>query len=94
MTPIVIGALGLVALFALILAQVPIGFAMMIVGVVGVALQSSWGPALTLLANEPAGVLSNVDLATVPLFLLMGTFATTAGFSADIYNAVAALLGH
>src|SRR4051812_49826788 len=67
---------------------------MMIVGVVGVALQSSWGPALTLLANEPAGVLSNVDLATVPLFLLMGTFATIAGFSTDIYNAVAALLGH
>jgi TRAP-type C4-dicarboxylate transport system permease large subunit len=67
---------------------------MMIVGVTGVALQSSWAPALTLLANEPAGVLSNVDLATVPLFLLMGTFATTAGFSADIYNAVAALLGH
>jgi C4-dicarboxylate transporter, DctM subunit len=93
-TALVIGALGLIALFALILAQVPIGFAMMIVGVVGVALQSSWGPALTLLANEPAGVLSNVDLATVPLFLLMGTFATTAGFSADIYNAVAALLGH
>ena len=94
MTSLVIGALGLAALFALILLQVPIGFAMMIVGVVGVALQSSWGPALTLLANEPAGVLSNVDLATVPLFLLMGTFATTAGFSADIYNAVAALLGH
>jgi len=81
-------------LFLLILLQVPIGFAMMIVGVAGVALQSSWGPALTLLANEPAGVLSNVDLATVPLFLLMGTFATAAGFSADIYNAVAALFGH
>ena len=94
MTPLLIGALGLAALFLLILLQVPIGFAMMIVGVAGVALQSSWGPALTLLANEPAGVLSNVDLATVPLFLLMGTFATAAGFSADIYNAVAALFGH
>jgi tripartite ATP-independent transporter DctM subunit len=30
----------------------------------------------------------------VPLFLLMGTFATVAGFSADIYNAAAAVLGH
>src|SRR2546430_1672342 len=89
-----IGFLGLVPLLVLIRAQVRIGFAMMVVGVVGVALQSSWGPALTLLAPEPASVLSNVDLATVPLFLLMGTFATTAGFSADIYNAVAALLGH
>lgn len=94
MSPLEIGGLGLAALFALILAQVPIGFAMMIVGVVGVALQSSWGPALTLLATEPASVLSNVDLATVPLFLLMGMFATIAGFSGDIYNAVAALFGH
>ena len=69
-------------LFALILAQVPIGFAMIIVGVAGLALQTSWGTALTLLATEPASVLSNVDLATVPLFLLMGTFSTMAGFSA------------
>lgn len=94
MTPLEIGAAGIAALFLLILARVPIGFAMLIVGVVGVALQSSWTPALTLLASEPASVLSNVDLATVPLFLLMGTFATVAGFSADIYNAVAAVFGH
>jgi tripartite ATP-independent transporter DctM subunit len=94
MTPLEIGAAGIAALFLLILARVPIGFAMIIVGVVGVALQSSWTPALTLLASEPASVLSNVDLATVPLFLLMGTFATVAGFSADLYNAVAAVFGH
>ncbi len=94
MTPLAIGALGLGALFVLILAQVPIGVAMMVIGVAGLALQSSWGPAFTVLSTEPANVLSNVDLATVPLFLLMGTFATIAGFSTDIYNAVAALLGH
>jgi C4-dicarboxylate transporter DctM subunit len=94
MTPLEIGTAGIAGLFLLIVARVPIGFAMIIVGVAGVALQSSWPPALTLLATEPASVLSNVDLATVPLFLLMGTFATIAGFSADIYNAVAALFGH
>lgn len=89
-----IGGLGMVALFVLILAQVPIGFAMIIVGVTGYALQAGWGPAFTILASEPSGMLASVDLATVPLFLLMGTFATAAGFSADIYNAAAALLGH
>lgn len=94
MSPLIIGALGLGALFALILAQVPIGFAMIVVGVVGLALQTSWSTALTLLATEPASVLSNVDLATVPLFLLMGTFATMAGFSHDIYAAVTAFFGH
>ncbi|MEO7402336.1 MAG: TRAP transporter large permease subunit, partial [Burkholderiales bacterium] len=94
MSALAVGVSGLAALFALILLQIPIGFAMIIVGVVGFALQTGWTPALTILANEPSGLLSSVDLATVPLFLLMGTFATAAGFSADIYNAAAAFLGH
>jgi C4-dicarboxylate transporter, DctM subunit len=94
MSPLATGALGLGALLALILAHVPIGFAMMIVGVVGVALQTNWAAALTLLANEPVAVLSNIELATVPLFLLMGTFATMAGFSQEIYAAAAAFFGH
>ena len=94
MTPLAIGALGFLALFVLILLQVPIGFAMIIVGIAGYGLQAGWGPAFTILASEPSGLLSSVDLATVPLFLLMGTFASAAGFSADIYAAAAALLGH
>jgi tripartite ATP-independent transporter DctM subunit len=94
MTPLLIGAAGIAALLLLILAQVPIGIAMIIVGVAGYALQAGWGPALTILASEPAGLLSSVDLATVPLFLLMGTFASAAGFSSDIYRTAAAFLGH
>jgi tripartite ATP-independent transporter DctM subunit len=94
MSPLEIGSLGILALFALMLLQIPIGFAMIIVGVTGFALQAGWGPAVTLLVNEPSGVLSSADLATVPLFLLMGTFASIAGFSTDIYNVAAAFLGH
>ena len=94
MSALAIAGLGLLALFVLIFAQVPIGFAMIIVGVTGYALQAGWAPALTLLTNEPSGLLASVDLATVPLFLLMGTFATAAGFSADIYRLAASLLGH
>ena len=79
---------------ALLLFGVPIGFAMLAVGLVGYALQSGWSPALTLLASETSGLLASVDLATVPLFLLMGTFASAAGFSRDIYRAAAAWFGH
>ena len=42
MGPLEIGGFGILALFALMLLQVPIGFAMIIVGVVGFALQSGW----------------------------------------------------
>lgn len=94
MSALAIGGLGMLALFALMFAQVPIGFAMIIVGVTGYAMLAGWAPAMSLLSSEPSGLLSSVDLATVPLFLLMGTFATAAGFSSDIYNAASAVLGH
>jgi C4-dicarboxylate transporter DctM subunit len=93
-SPLAIGGAGIAALFGLILLQVPIGFAMIIVGIVGFALQAGWAPALTFLASEPSQVLASTDIATVPLFLMMGTFATLAGFSEDIYAAAAAFLGH
>lgn len=95
MEPAVIGALGIVALFALIALQVPVGFAMITVGVVGFALQGGgWMAALSFLAQEPSYVLSSTDLVAVPLFLLMGIFASMAGFSEDVYRAAAAFLGH
>jgi C4-dicarboxylate transporter, DctM subunit len=93
--PAAIGTLGILALFALILLQVPIGFAMITVGVIGFALQGGgWMPAFSFLAQEPSFVLSSTDLAAVPLFLLMGVFASMAGFSEDVYRAAAAFLGH
>jgi tripartite ATP-independent transporter DctM subunit len=94
MTPLEIGGIGILALFLLILAQVPIAFAMILVGVAGFALQEGWAPALTFLATEPARLISSIDMATLPLFLLMGAFANAAGFSEDIYEAAAAFLGH
>jgi len=95
MDPATVGAIGIVVLFVLILLQVPIAFAMMTVGVVGFALQGGgWLPALSFLATEPAFVLGSTDLSAVPLFLLMGSFASVAGFSEDVYAAAAAFLGH
>ena len=94
MTPLLIGGLGLLSLFVLILLSVPVAISMIVVGTVGFALQAGWSPALTFLASEPVRLLSSIDMATLPLFLLMGAFANAAGFSADVYAAAAAFLGH
>ena len=67
---------------------------MIIVGIVGFALQESWNPALTFLMTEPTRVLASTDMATLPLFLLMGAFANAAGFSEDIYTAAAAFIAY
>lgn len=94
MSATAIGVSGIVALFALVLLHVPLAFAMIVVGIVAFALQTSWGPALTFLATEPSQVLGSMDLAAVPLFLMMGAFVNVSGFSKDLYTAAAALLGH
>jgi tripartite ATP-independent transporter DctM subunit len=94
MDPLLIGALGLGAMFVLILLQVPIGISMIATGIVGFGLIAGFGPALSILATEPASNISSTDLAVVPLFLLMGSFASAGGLSADIYSVAYAMLGH
>jgi tripartite ATP-independent transporter DctM subunit len=65
-----------------------------LIGVVGGALLMSYGPALNVLGTTAASYLTNGDLAVLPLFLIMGSFATPAGLSADIYELAHVLLGH
>jgi tripartite ATP-independent transporter DctM subunit len=94
MTTTMIGVIGIVALFGLVILHVPLAFGMIVVGIVAFAVQTNWGPALTFLASEPSQVLGSMDLAAVPLFLMMGAFVNVSGFSKDLYTAAAALLGH
>ena len=94
MDPIIVAVVGVVFMFLLILLQVPIGMAMAVTGVVGYGLLSGFGPAVTIIATEATGIIANADLAVIPLFLLMGNFATVAGLSTDIYNLAYTFLGH
>lgn len=94
MDPTVLAFVGFAGMFLLIALHVPIGVAMAVVGIGGFASIAGWGPALSLLATEPASTMSNLDLAVIPLFMLMGSLATTAGLAGDIYATAEALIGH
>ncbi|MFM9968601.1 MAG: TRAP transporter large permease [Burkholderiales bacterium] len=94
MEPITIVMLGLAGMFVLILLHVPLGIAMGIAGVVGFGVLASFKPAFTLLASETASAFSSSDLATIPLFIMMGGFASAAGLSEDLYRMAYALVGH
>ena len=94
MDPILVASLGMLGMFVLILLHIPIGIAMAIAGFVGFGILSGFGPAATLFATEPVGVISNLELAVIPLFLMMGSFAGVSGLSADIYHLAYALVGH
>ncbi len=94
MDPILLASLGLVGMIVLIGLHIPIGIAMAVAGFIGFGFLGGFGPAATLFATEPIGVISNLDLAVIPLFLLMGSFAGVSGLSADIYHLAYALVGH
>ena len=94
MDPILVAALGIAFMFLLIGLHIPIGVSMALAGLVGFGFLAGFGPAVSLFATEPAGVIANLDLAVIPLFLLMGSLAGVSGLSSDIYRLAYALVGH
>lgn len=94
MNPILLASLAIAAMFVLILLHVPIGISMAAVGIIGFGLLNSFGSGFSLLASETAINLSSLDLAVIPLFVLMGNFAAASGISTDMYNFANAFLGH
>jgi tripartite ATP-independent transporter DctM subunit len=86
--------LGLASIFALILAHVPVGVAMGVAGTIGFALMAGLGPALAMMAQEASSTFASLELATIPLFVLMGSFASAAGLSEDLYRLAYAVVGH
>ena len=83
MDPVALALIGIGLMFLLIILQVPVGISMALAGVVGFGVLTSFAPALSLLGTEASSAISNPDLAVIPLFLLMGNFATAAGISED-----------
>ena len=85
---------GSLRLFGLMLLRVPVGMAMGLVGVGGFAYLSGSGPALKMVGQTSMRTVTDWNFAVVPLFLLMGSFATTSGMSRELFRAANGFLGH
>jgi len=83
-------------MLALMVVRAPIGIAMFAVGAAGYIHLTSGnvGALLNSLKNLAYARLSNYDLVVIPLFLLMGQFATHGGLSKALFRCVSAFLGH
>ena len=84
---------GFVFLFVLMSLRVPIGIAMGIVGVAGFALLTDLTPGLRLLMHSPIRQVTDYNLSVIPMFVLMGVFATGAGMSRELFRASNAWMG-
>lgn len=97
--PVVIGLGGLAALFGLLLLRLPVGLAMLLVGIGGnYALSLAvpylrFTPYLHQFKTLFFGSVSSYELSVVPLFVLMGYLASAAGLSRDLFQGLRALTG-
>jgi tripartite ATP-independent transporter DctM subunit len=88
-------ALALLAgMLALMAARVPIALAMLVPGAIGYVALAGWPPFASFLKGLAWARLANYDLTVIPLFLLMGAFATQGGLSRSLFAAASALIGH
>lgn len=95
MSNTLIGVLSFPALLTLIFLRVPIGLAMFLAGFVGLVLVTGdIGLPLARLKNETFTTFSSYSLSIVPMFLLMGHFATLGGMSQSLFKAAEGWLGH
>ena len=95
MSDVVIGALSFPVLLGLIFMRVPIGLAMFTVGFGGLVFVN--GDALIAVArlkSETYTTFSSYSLSIIPMFLLMGHFATLGGMSQALFKAAESFLGH
>lgn len=93
MTDIVVGIIGLFALFGLLILRTPVAFAMLIVGFFGTWVVRGLGPAGGVLVTETFSTVANDSLIVVPMFILLGNIASVAGFSRGLYDAANAWVG-
>ncbi len=89
-----IGILMFVATLALIGLRMPVGAAMLLVGGLGYAAIAGWTPLLATLRSMPFSKFSSYTLSVIPLFLLMGDFATKGGLNRALFSAARAWFGH
>ncbi|MFN9506362.1 MAG: TRAP transporter large permease [Rubrivivax sp.] len=94
MTPTLIGVVMFCGMLLLMGLRVPIAAAMFIQGELCYWEMSGEASLFNLLKCSAVARLTLYDLSVIPLFLLMGQFATQGGLSRALFRAAAALVGH
>ena len=82
-------------LLVMIFLRAPIGLAMMLCGIGGLYFAMGGSHMfLAKLKSETYGTFSTYSLTVIPMFLLMGQFATLSGMSKALFKAAESFLGH
>lgn len=94
MTGLGLGLAAILVLFVLLGLRMPIGLAMLSVGLGGYVVVAGPAPALNYLKSAAYDEFASYTFSIVPLFLLMGEFATVGGLSQALFRSANTWLGH
>jgi len=94
MDPLIMGLLGLVAIFVLVVLGMRIAFATALVGFVGLWIMKNATVAGNVLGFLPHAIVAHYSLSVIPLFIIMGYYAFYAGLTDDIFFTARQWVGH
>lgn len=89
-----LGVIGFLAALGLIALGMPVAVAMGIVGVIGFGWLNGWAGAAYILGSSPFESIFPYSFSVIPLFVMMGVFASHAGLSRSLFNAINSFIGH
>ncbi|QDL38821.1 TRAP transporter large permease [Rhodoferax sediminis] len=89
-----VALIGFAVLFILMLARVPVGMAMGLVGVTGYSYIVGGGPAMKLVSLTSMRTVTDYTFGVIPMFMLMGAFVSASGLSKEMFRAADAFIGH
>ena len=93
MSPVTL-ALAIFAIMLVLMAlRTPIAVAMFVAGCAGYIAQAGWAPLSGFLNTQAFARFASYDLSVIPLFILMGNFATQGGISKALFGFAAAVMG-
>ena len=81
------------SMLALMAVRVPIAVSMFMAGAIGYVTQTGWAPFASFLNTQAFARFAGYDLSVIPLFILMGHFATKGGISKSLFEFAAGVMG-
>lgn len=81
------------SMLALMAVRVPIAVSMFGAGAIGYITQTGWAPFASFLNTQAFARFAGYDLSVIPLFILMGHFATKGGISKSLFEFAAGVMG-
>jgi C4-dicarboxylate transporter DctM subunit len=93
MSPLMLVLIIFAIMLVLMAVRVPIAAAMFVAGAVGYVMQAGWLPLSNFLNTQAFARFASYDLSVIPLFILMGNFATQGGISKALFNIASIVMG-